>query len=110
MLLTKQDRIGYDYIIDLIPNGAAVLDLGCGDGLLLERLQKEKSVEGSGVEISESGVTMCIERGLFCLQGDIDDGMSDLGIFQHDCIFCLAALCQRLSHFPMSGMNLQTFM
>jgi methionine biosynthesis protein MetW len=77
MLLTKQDRIGYDYIIDLIPNGAAVLDLGCGDGLLLERLQKEKSVEGSGVEISESGVTMCIERGLYCLQGDIDDGLSD---------------------------------
>ena len=47
------EQIGYDLIIESIPEGARVLDLGCGNGFLLQRLQIEKHVSGSGVEISE---------------------------------------------------------
>lgn len=69
--------IGYDLIINEIPEGSRVLDLGCGDGTLLWRLRKEKNVIGSGVEISEVGVSLCIEKGVYCYHGDIDDGLSD---------------------------------
>lgn len=70
-------HIGYDLIIDEIPRYAKVLDLGCGDGELLVRLKKLKQVIAFGVEISEEGVSQCVEKGLYCYQGDIDEGLSD---------------------------------
>ncbi len=63
--------------MDEIPEGARVLDLGCGDGSLLARLQKLKQIDGYGVEISPEGVSACVEKGLYVYQGDIDDGLSD---------------------------------
>ncbi|MCP4131199.1 MAG: methionine biosynthesis protein MetW [bacterium] len=69
--------LGYDLIIPLVPENSRVLDLGCGDGYLLEKLQTIKQVRGFGVEISESGVSQCVEKGLYCYQGDIDEGLSD---------------------------------
>ncbi len=76
-LLNEYSYIGYDLVIDEIPYQSRVLDLGCGDGTLLVMLQKEKGVKGFGVEISEEGVSMCVEKGLYCYQGDIDEGLSD---------------------------------
>ena len=70
-------RIGYDLIIQEVKAKSKVLDLGCGDGVLLEKLQNEKAVNGFGVEISEEGVSSCLEKGLYCYQGDIDEGLSD---------------------------------
>jgi len=70
-------RIGYNLIISIIPENSRVLDLGCGDGLLLERLEKEKKIKGFGVEISEDGLSKCVERGLYCYQADIDEGLKD---------------------------------
>jgi methionine biosynthesis protein MetW len=70
-------RIGYDLIIEEIPEGSRVLDLGCGDGTLLSELRDKKGVDGFGVEISAAGLSQCLEKGLYCCQGDIDDGLSD---------------------------------
>ncbi|RJP25268.1 MAG: methionine biosynthesis protein MetW [Deltaproteobacteria bacterium] len=70
-------RIDHDIILELIPRGARVLDLGCGDGSLLEKLVREKEVVGRGIEISDEGVRACIARGLPVLQGDIDRGLED---------------------------------
>ncbi len=70
-------RIDHSIILDLVPSGARVLDLGCGDGALLEKLVRQKGVTGRGVEISEEGVRECIARGLTVLQGDIDQGLRD---------------------------------
>lgn len=70
-------RIDHDIILDLVPRGAKVLDLGCGDGSLLEKLVRTKEVRGSGIEISDEGIRSCIEKGLAVLQGDIDDGLRD---------------------------------
>lgn len=70
-------RIGYDLIVREIPDRSRVLDLGCGDGELLVTLRTEKSIEGFGVELSSSGVTSCLEKGLYCYQGDIDEGLAD---------------------------------
>jgi len=70
-------RIGHEIIINEVPERSRVLDLGCGDGVLLETLRDVKKVKGYGVEISEEGVSICLEKGLSCYQGDIDDGLED---------------------------------
>jgi methionine biosynthesis protein MetW len=49
-----------------------VLDIGCGEGELLELLTREKGVDGRGLEISEEGVSACLARGLAVVQGDAD--------------------------------------
>lgn len=72
-----ENRLDYDVIVDLVDRGARVLDLGCGDGLLLARLIEEKGARGSGVEISQAGVQAAIARGLSVLQGDLDEGLAD---------------------------------
>ena len=57
--------------------GAQVLDVGCGEGVLLDLLTHEKQVDGRGLEISSSGVAACMARGLSVVQGDADQ---DLGV------------------------------
>jgi len=70
-------RIDHDIILDIVPRGAKVLDLGCGDGSLLEKMVRTKDVRGSGIEISDEGIRECIARGLAVLQEDIDHGLKD---------------------------------
>ncbi|MBF8272884.1 MAG: Methionine biosynthesis protein MetW [Magnetococcales bacterium] len=70
-------RIDQEVIAGLVGNGARVLDLGCGDGLLLEYLINNKNARGFGVEISTQGMHACIARGLPVYHGDIDQGLSD---------------------------------
>ncbi len=65
-------RPEYDSIIGLVESGAKVIDLGCGDGALLEGLIKNKGVEGKGIELSESGVDICIQKKLDVIKGQID--------------------------------------
>ncbi|HZD54612.1 MAG TPA: methionine biosynthesis protein MetW, partial [Candidatus Aquicultoraceae bacterium] len=75
--MAEGTRIDHSIILDLIPAGRKVLDLGCGDGSLLEKLVRRKGVIGRGIEISEEGVRSCIAKGLTVLQGDIDQGLRD---------------------------------
>lgn len=70
-------RIDQEIIASLVNEEARVLDLGCGDGLLLQYLFHSKQVQGFGVEISHEGVHACIARGLPVYHGDIDQGLSD---------------------------------
>jgi methionine biosynthesis protein MetW len=70
-------RLDYDVIVDLVEPGSRVLDLGCGDGLLLWRLITEKGARGAGVELSQAGVQAAIARGLSVVQGDLDQGLAD---------------------------------
>jgi methionine biosynthesis protein MetW len=49
-----------------------VLDIGCGDGALLAYLARQKSVDGRGIELSQSGVNACVGHGLSVIQGDAD--------------------------------------
>jgi methionine biosynthesis protein MetW len=60
-----------------IPQGASVLDLGCGDGSLLQYLKSERNVRGYGVEISDTGIVLCIQNGVNVIQNDLDSGLKD---------------------------------
>ncbi|MBF0623062.1 MAG: methionine biosynthesis protein MetW [Magnetococcales bacterium] len=70
-------RVDLKVIADLVDNDARILDLGCGEGELLDYLIHQKNANGFGVEISDDGVRACIERGVPVYQGDIDQGLSD---------------------------------
>ena len=78
-------RLDLETIVDLVPAGSRVLDLGCGDGTLLERLVQQKQVEARGVEISEENVRACIGRGLSVRHGNIEDGLADYRDGAFDC-------------------------
>ncbi|HAJ37670.1 MAG TPA: methionine biosynthesis protein MetW [Chloroflexi bacterium] len=64
-------------IADLIEPGARVLDIGCGDGALLEFLRDRKQVKGRGIELTEAGVLACVRRGLSVRQGNVQEGLAD---------------------------------
>jgi len=72
-----QDRIDYEIITDLIEPGSRVIDLGCGDGELLEMLVNKKRVTGQGIEIDEANISRCIARGLNVIHADLDEGLAD---------------------------------
>ena len=59
-------------IAEMIEPGSRVLDIGCGDGALLAYLARHKSVDGRGIELSQSGVNACVGHGLSVIQGDAD--------------------------------------
>jgi methionine biosynthesis protein MetW len=71
-------REDFREILRLVRPGARVLDVGCGEGALLELLARERGVDGRGLEISPQGVSSCLARGLAVMQGDAD---RDLGEF-----------------------------
>ena len=53
------------------------MDLGCGNGELLEYLIQNKKVRGRGIELSEAGVLNCVRRGRECRQGNLQEGLAD---------------------------------
>lgn len=63
-------------IARLVPQGARVLDLGCGDGALLAHLQNERGCTGYGIEIADADVLACARRGVNVLQLNLEDGLA----------------------------------
>ncbi|WP_353218478.1 methionine biosynthesis protein MetW [Sandarakinorhabdus sp.] len=60
-----------------VPQGARVLDIGCGDGQLLAWLRDTKGVEGRGIELDAGDVASAVGRGLAVVQGDADTDLGD---------------------------------
>jgi methionine biosynthesis protein MetW len=79
-------------IAEMIPAGARVLDVGCGDGALLEHLATTKNVDGRGIELVQQNVNACVARGLPVMQGDAD---TDLGEYPSSA-FDVAILSQTI--------------
>ncbi len=70
-------REDFKEIARLVRPGSRVLDVGCGEGDLLDLLVREKTVDGRGIEISPEGVSACLARGLAVVQGDADRDLDD---------------------------------
>jgi len=84
-------------IVDIIPEGASVLDLGCGNGDLLEIIGREKNVDGRGIELDEHAIYHCVERGLSVFHDDIDTGLSEYGNKSFDYVILNQTL-QQVKH------------
>ena len=68
-------REDYKIIADIIERGSKVLDLGCGDGELMALLTEKKNVRAQGIELDDSQIYKCVERGLSVFHSDIDSGL-----------------------------------
>ena len=64
-------------IAKLIQKEEKVLDVGCGDGKLLDFLSKTKNVSCRGIELKQNGVNQCVKKGLSVIQGDANFDLSD---------------------------------
>jgi methionine biosynthesis protein MetW len=62
-------------LASLVPEGSRVLDLGCGDGALLEHLKNKRGCTGYGVELDDGNVLACARRGVEVLQLNLDQGL-----------------------------------
>ena len=62
------DQLTLEAIAQLVPHGARVLDLGCGDGELLARLQAARGCTGYGIEIADANLLACVRRGVKAIQ------------------------------------------
>jgi methionine biosynthesis protein MetW len=70
-----------DIIASLVPQGSRVLDLGCGGGLLLAHLQRQRGCRGYGIELDDARVLQCVQRGVNVLQRNLEEGLS---LFEND--------------------------
>jgi methionine biosynthesis protein MetW len=74
---TATTRIDLLLVARMVEGGSRVLDVGCGDGELLQVLAEHKGVDARGVEISQKGVNDCVAKGLSVVQGDADVDLAD---------------------------------
>ena len=74
-------RADLEVIAGLVNSGARVLDLGCGEGDLLEHLQQNKQVNGYGLDVDADNIRTCLEKGVNVIEQNLDDGLNN---FQDD--------------------------
>jgi methionine biosynthesis protein MetW len=86
------DRTTMETIARLVPPGSRVLDLGCGDGALLELLQRERGCTGYGVEIADANVLACVKRGVNVVQLNLDEGLPMFGDGSFDVVLQIDTL------------------
>jgi methionine biosynthesis protein MetW len=79
-------------LAELVPMGARVLDLGCGDGAMLEHLQRTRGCTGYGVEIDDANVLKCARRGVNVIQLNLDEGLALFGDASFDVVLQIDTL------------------
>ena len=76
----------------LVPEGSRVLDLGCGDGSMLDYLQRERGCSGYGIEIADANVLACVRRGVNVIQLNLDEGLAMFGDASFDVVLQIDTL------------------
>ncbi|HRX86095.1 MAG TPA: homoserine O-acetyltransferase, partial [Phycisphaerae bacterium] len=85
-------RFDHDCIEKWVEPDARVLDLGCGDGRLLERLWATKQTRGVGIEVDEAAVLACADRGIPVIQGDLETELAKFPDGAFDVVVCSQTL------------------
>jgi len=75
-----------------VPQGSRVLDLGCGDGALMDYLRSERGCSGYGVELDDAKVQACLQRGVNVLQFNLEEGLSMFGDDSFDVVLQIDTL------------------
>jgi len=70
------DRLDHRVITEIVPTGSKVLDLGCGDGELMDLLRRRKGAKVQGVELNEQFIYQCVAKGLSVVHSDLDSGLN----------------------------------
>lgn len=87
-------KIGYQKILDLIPPHSRVLDIGCGNGELLEQIIQTRQATGYGIELDIENVLSCIQRGISVFHGDADEGLLGFSNQSYDVVILSHTLQQ----------------
>jgi methionine biosynthesis protein MetW len=85
-------RADLAFIAHWVRDASHVLDLGCGDGVMMEYLQSDKHCIGYGVEIDDEKIPVCIDRGVAVIQQDLEAGLAMFEDNAFDTVLCLSAL------------------
>ena len=88
----SQHRADLAFIAHWVRPNSQVLDLGCGDGVMLDYLQSDKQCRGYGVEIDDDKIPACIDRGVSVIQQDLEAGLAMFADNAFDTVLCLSAL------------------
>lgn len=91
-------RLDQKIIENWVKPNARILDLGCGDGRLLEHLKNTKHVNGYGLEISEAGILACVQKGINVIEQNLDDGLKNFADQSFDTVIMSQVL--QTMHFP----------
>lgn len=88
----SQLRPDLAFIAHWVAPQSHVLDLGCGDGVMLDYLQSDKHCSGYGIEIDDEQIPKCVARGVSVIQQDVESGLAILSDNAFDTVLCLSAL------------------
>ena len=91
-------RADLEIIAEWIQPKARVLDMGCGEGELLDFLSKQKQVDGLGLEIDHDNITSCIARGVNVIEKNLDEGLASIDDASFDSVVMTQAL--QVMHRP----------
>lgn len=90
-------RSDFQAIAAWVRPDATVLDLGCGDGLLLRFLKQTRNARGYGIEIADANVLACVKRGVNVIQSDLERGLAGFDAGSFDCVI-LSQTLQAVLH------------
>ncbi|MTI14957.1 methionine biosynthesis protein MetW [Sansalvadorimonas verongulae] len=85
-------RRDFKVISQWITPDSHILDLACGDGELLQQLQRNKNIKGYGLEINEANILKCIKRRVNVIEQDIDEGLHNFADKSFDTVVMTSAL------------------
>lgn len=74
-MITRKD---FEAISNWIKPGASVLDLGCGDGALINHLQASRQIIGYGIENDDAGILACVSNGVNVIQSNLESGLKEV--------------------------------
>jgi len=93
------------FIGDWIKENSRVLDLGCGDGSLLETLSNKNQVRGYGLEIDPDSISQCIGRGVNVIEQDLNEGLENFADASFDTVVMMQTLqALRYPHLVLDDM------